>query len=140
MLLHKVVILLLQIVIPFYEYSTVHVPVVLLVTFRLFRLFHFRAFKNNVTENILFLSFGVKLDILFGIDLIELLDHRACILALVNTAEQFLKVSVPISNSQQQCIRFPLFCIFINACFKILTFWCDCNGVSLWINLHLPNN
>lgn len=46
MLLHEVVILL-RIVIPFYEYSIVHLPVVPLVTFGLFELFHFRAFKNN---------------------------------------------------------------------------------------------
>lgn len=39
---------------------------------------------------LLFLSFGVKIDTLFSIDLIELLGHRVRILALVNTAS-FLK-------------------------------------------------
>lgn len=61
------------IVISFYEYSAIHLPVTLLVTFGLFGLFHFGAIKNNAAKNILVLSFGVRIyAFLLGIDLVEL--------------------------------------------------------------------
>lgn len=59
--IHVVVILFYCcIVIPFYEYSTIHLPVILLVTFGLFGLFHFRAIENNADKNILVPVFWCK--------------------------------------------------------------------------------